>query len=258
MKRVTIVISYFNRQDQLISTLLSIKGCPDIVIVDDGSSNDIVLPDTSLNIHVLKISHSEKTWTNPEPAYNKGILYALESFNPDIIILQNPECLHVGNIVDYAREKIREDNYISFSCFSMGKDVSVQQLIDNGVKDIHRAATYDGDNAWYNHPDYRPVAFDFCSAISVNNMIKLNGYDERFSNGYAFGDNYLIHRIKMMGLKVEIPVEPFVIHQWHERVLYKDKGILYKRNMDLYNSLLQETNVRAVHIITTDFENIIN
>lgn len=252
-------MSYFNRQEQLTNTLLSIKDNVDIVIVDDGSSEDIILPDTDLNITVLKTSLENKTWNNPEPSYNRGILYSLNHFSPDIIMLQNPECLHVGSVIKYVDENITDDNYISFGCFSAGKDVSLKSLLDGEtIKGINRGATYDGDNAWYNHPHHRPVAFDFCSAISVSNMMKLNGYDERFSSGYAFGDNYLLHRIKNLRLNVEITENPFVIHQWHYNISYPERGILYRKNMDLYNELSRTSDVRAVHLITPDFETVIN
>lgn len=227
------------------------------MIVDDGSSEDIILPDTSLDITVLKISLEDKIWTNPEPSYNRGILHALNHFSPDIIMLQNPECIHVGDVIKYANENITDDNYISFGCFSAGRDIPLSELLDGRMM-TNRGAGYDGDNAWYNHPHYRPVAFDFCSAISVNNMMKLNGYDERFSLGYAFGDNYLIHRIRNLGLKVEITEAPFVIHQWHYNIPSQDRGILYRKNMDLYNELSRTSYVRAVHLITSDFETIIN
>jgi len=257
--RVAVVMAYYKRPHQFLHTLSSIEKSRhadfSVIVVDDASDEE--LPPLNFNFHtdIISIPKEEKVWTNPEPVYNKGILHALNNLFPDIIMLQNPECMHVGDVIKYASENITDDNYISFGCFSAGRDVPLSSLLDSKtIKDVKRGATFNGDNAWYNHPSYRPVAFDFCSAISVNNIIRLNGYDERFSSGYAFGDNYLIHRIKNLGIKIEITEDPFVIHQWHYDISYPERGELYRRNMNLYNELSTDSNIRAVHVITPDFE----
>ena len=84
-------MTYYNRNAQLINTLNSfLQYNPHdffVVIVDDGSPEDIKLPER-MSFRVFIIKMREKTWTNPEPAYNTGIHYALKQ-SADIIILQN-------------------------------------------------------------------------------------------------------------------------------------------------------------------------
>jgi glycosyltransferase involved in cell wall biosynthesis len=247
-------MTYYNRPFQLNRTLLSITKSKhpnfEVIVVDDCSDEEIVQPPTPYPLTILRTRN--KKWTNPEPAYNLGLIQAM-SLNPDVIIIQNAECYHVGDVISYA-SNLNDETYFAFSCFSLNKETTFKEHdIFQLTNACTRPAKFDGDLAWYNHPIYRPNAFDFCSAITVKNMKILNGYDERFSNGHAYGDNYLIERIKILGLKVVIPVEPFVVHQWHyEREHPADYVRLDAKNKLLFLQLRQDRNIRATHIYTRD------
>jgi hypothetical protein len=167
-----------------------------------------------------------------------GIYYALLKY-PEIVIIQNAECYHVGDVLIYAR-RVTDNTYISFGCYSQGES--------QGSEINNRCASFGGDSAWYNHPEYRPVGYHFCSAITAGNIKKLNGFDERFSFGTGYDDDYLLHQIKCLGLKVEITAVPYVVHQWHEQMMGKD----YTGNETLYKELIKENNYRAEHLMTTN------
>ena len=126
--------------------------------------------------------------------------------------------------------------------------------MDKGVLVYNnRGANKDGDDAWYNHSVYRPVAYEFCAAITAKNIIHMNGYDERFMYGWGYADNYFLHRAKCLGLKVSIIDEPHVIHQWHYSGQDNpNKQELIKQNKELYEDLKRSNQFRALHIITTD------
>jgi len=252
--KVVIVMTYFERPHQLKRTLASIAKTShkdfEVIIVDDASEQEVQLGLCGYPITVLKTVH--KQWINPEPAYNMGIYYAMLQ-KPDVIVLQNAECYHVGDVIARAAE-VQEDEYISFGCFSINREVTFSThditalLMSNEL-----GASHDGQNAWYNHPKYRPVAYDFCSAMRVENMRKLNGHDERFSAGIGYGDDYLLHRIKALGLKIEITTMPFVVHQWHyDLPVAPNKAELIARNRLLFHQLTQENHVRAEHLYTQD------
>lgn len=237
---IAIVMTYYNRLKQLLRTLESFNQYDPkefrIVIVDDASNEDIILPETEFEVVVLKMYN--KTWSNPIPAYNIGLYYALLK-DPEIVIIQNAECYHVGDVLSYAK-KVDNETYISFGCYSQGEA--------QGSEINSRGAEFGGDSAWYNHPEYRPVGYHFCSAITADNLKKLNGFDERFSFGAAYDDDYLLHQIKRLGLKVEITAEPYVVHQWHEQMMGKD----YTGNETLYKELICGTIYRAEHLLTLD------
>lgn len=252
--KICIVVTYFQRQFQLNKTLLSIGKSShkdfEVIIVDDCSPDDIILPDVNFAVTVIKMK--DKTWTNPEPAYNTGIIEALKG-NPDIVILQNAECYHSGDILTNV-QRITSENYISYGCYCLNEETTFKEHnISEIVQSSNIGAVDNFQNAWYNHPVFRPVGYDFCSAITADNLRKLNGYDERFSSGCAYGDDYLIERVKMLELKIEITEYPFVVHQWHYSVPgHPDHELLCKRNAELLKQLVTENNYRAVHLMTPD------
>jgi glycosyltransferase involved in cell wall biosynthesis len=231
-KKIGIVMTYYNRQYQLNKTLETINQQNydnlSVVIVDDKSDVELVLPKCNFDVKIIRIG-DEKQWTNPEPAYNRGFLYLLENTDSEIIINQNAETYHVGNVLEYASINTNLNNYITFGCYN---------VVPSGKQ-----------NGWYNHPIHRPVAYEFCSAIHKENLIKLNGYDERFSLGSGYGDDFLLHRIRLMRLNVEITTNPIVVHQWHESVLHGD----FNKNQRLLQILRQEGKIKAVHLFNKDF-----
>lgn len=247
-------MTYFERPYQLSQTLKSLCNTKhtnfEVVIVDDGSKR---LPQHCISSYPITILRtSGKKWTNPEPAYNLGLLHAM-SLNPDVIVVQNAECYHVNDVISRAAE-VGDDEYFSFACYSINQQTTYRtHKITAVMQADDRCATMDGQNAWYNHPVHRPVAYDFCAAITAKNMKALNGYDERLSDGCGYGDNYLLERVKMLGLKVEIITNPMVVHQWHyDLPAPKNKAALVEKNKSLYLQLLVYKRIQAVHKYTPD------
>jgi glycosyltransferase involved in cell wall biosynthesis len=264
MKKVVIVMTYFNRQYQLNKTLETISKSKhdnfEVVIVDDVSEKKVEISKTNYPCHVERIEPKEKWWKDSTIPFNRGIQKALK-LNPQIIIVQNAECFHVGDVITYADLNSNENNYLAFSCFSLDQNNTFLPNIDEKLNDIvnvnNKGINENGTNAWYNHPQYRNCAYHFCSAITTQNLIRLNGFDERFSGGIAFEDNDFITRIRKLKLKIEIPVNPFVVHQWH---YYKTNPIensdfLYQKNAYLFDKLAKDGNIYAEHIVTSNFIN---
>lgn len=247
MKKVSIVMTYYNRQTQLLKTLESFKKYDpkdfNVVIVDDGSDSPPALLKYPFDIKLIHVKN--KKWILGTPAWNIGIRQALQS-NPDVIILQNAECYHAGDILSVA--KFVDDNiYLTFGCYSQGKDEEVGSVINN------RKASFDGESAWYNHSLYNPRALHFCSAITARNMAKLNGFDERFSYGTGYDDDYFLHQVACLGLKVCIADNPYVIHQWHyNHTTRPDFNELSLKNRNLFNEMAVKKEFRAEHIFTED------
>ena len=120
------------------------------------------------------------------------------------------------------------------------------------IKELNnRTAVSNGDPAWYNHSVYRPEALHFCCAITTENLRKINGFDENFANGLGYEDNYLIHQIKILGLKIEFIDDPFVFHQYHyDKKAFTFDADLYTRTGSLCESLKRRKTYRAEHFIT--------
>jgi len=245
MGKLVIVMTYIQRQQQLNKTLKSFCQYDpsefNVVIVDDGSPDDIVLEDLPFDVDILKIR--EKTWHNPGIAYNWGFNKAME-YSPDVVIIQNAECLHSGDILSVAKT-VTNENYITFACYSLAEGQGPDCEIQN------RVAEFNHDSAWYNHSVYRPMGLHFCAAITAANLRKLNGFDERFGDGIAYDDNMFVHQIANLGLRIDIIDHPFVFHQWHDRP-YEITAAMVEKNCALFIDLEQSTEYRAVHLITPD------
>ena len=107
MNKISVVMGYYNRKNLLIKTLESIQAFTkyenfEVVIVDDASTEDERLEDIvnsySFDIILHRILPSEKTHINPCVAYNKAFSLA----TGDVIVIQNPECFHSGDIISQA------------------------------------------------------------------------------------------------------------------------------------------------------------
>jgi len=254
--RVIIVMTYFEREFQLRKTLSSFNSTKhkdfEVIIVDDGSRESPGIAGYDFPISLYKTKN--KKWIDGSPAYNLGIFKALEK-KPDVIMLQSAEAYHVGDVIKYV-SKVTNKNYISFACFNLSKletfrDHNIKEI----VRDFNNHALNNEDNAWLNHKVIRQMGYHWCSAITPENMVKLNGFDERFSDGYCFEDDELLARIKILGLNVEITDYPFVVHQWHERNYVPENWKhLFNRNRLRFEAIQKNNSFVALHHFTPDFE----
>lgn len=254
--KIIIVMTYFNRPFQLERTLESFKLSKhnnfEVVVMDDDSDEDIQLKEYPFKVEVLKVK--KNGWMNGVPAYNIGFNYAL-SHKPDVIIIQNAECYHYGDVISYA-EKVTSTNYLAFSCFSLNRE---NTFIDHNIPALMeqnaRVVTFDGDIGWYNHPVYRNAGYHFCSAITAENLVKINGFDERLSMGIAYEDNCLLHQIKCLGLRLDIlgPENPFAVHQWHYDIVEAADRVRHiSKNRLIFYKLRHIKYYKAEHIFTKD------
>jgi glycosyltransferase involved in cell wall biosynthesis len=238
---ISIVMAYYNRKEQIIRTLdgfekqYAKKYNFEVVIVDDNSNEENILNEVikkySFSINLIRINTEEKgNRINSCMAYNKGFKKA----SGDIIIIQNPECYHVGDIIKYTLNNLKEQNYITYSCFSANNSDITHEMINSS--DVHKLIANQDfleknlkdptvQLHWYNHPTDtvhggRQTAYHFCSAIHKCKLDLIGGFDERFSDGYCFDDDEILITIKY-NLKLNISIiDPkfcFVIHQYHTR-----------------------------------------
>jgi predicted glycosyltransferase involved in capsule biosynthesis len=258
MERIAIVMGYHNRKFQILQTLATIESqnipC-DVIIVDDNSKEPLELPTYSnINVHLIHIT--DKNWINPVIAFNRGFHYAMESTTCETILIQGSECFHVGNILEYAGKNSNTNNYITFGCYSIDKEVTHNlSNLQSTIQSHQHPMLCDRGIGWYNHSIHRPCALEWCAAIHRSNMITLNGYDERFAHGYACGDVNFLHRIKKLGLEIQIIDNPFVVHQWHETLCDIDSNSidLHAKNLNICNEITDES-ISAKHLYTPDFK----
>lgn len=233
---INIVMAYFDRRVWLQRTLESIKLSKHhkdvkIIIVDDASEVPLTLEsiDTlGLDIFIETITIEEKTWTNPCVAYNRGFRHV----EGDMVIIQNPECVHSGDVIAHAINNYSETNYLVYSCWSLCLPIPL---------DFKNYESLPG--RWYCHSTLGlEKAYHFLSVISKKNLKKLGGFDQRYADGYCFDDDEFLFRIKRMGLDVQIvPTdEVYCVHQHHSKKTIENRNVLWKRNCDLFNNVTKK------------------
>lgn len=217
--KIDIVMTYHNRLEQLRGTLNSIRAQAykelKIILVDDGSDSkqaaSLLLNEfQDLAIHNIYIDPKDKTWINPSIPYNRGF----EEVTGDVVLIQNPECVHIGQVLKTVQNRVAENTYLTFPCYSLNQGDTETFLKLNHYNKPFQV----GD--WYNHPQHNQSNLHFCSAIMATDLKKVGGFDERLKNGYCFDDNLLLHNIKKLGISV-ICLHPsngaMVYHLWHTK-----------------------------------------
>jgi GT2 family glycosyltransferase len=240
-------MAYHDREAQLLNTLESFQDYKDIEVVIVNDSKLLHLKRYSFDIYQIPIRDIKKdmNWINPGVNFNIGFHFAF-GLKPEAFIIQNPECCHVGDVVGAVREKLTDNNYLSFACYSLGKEQDITFRDFN-----NRTAVSNGDSAWYNHSIYRPEALHFCCAIKTDNLRKINGFDENFADGLGYEDNYFVHQVRTAGLKIEFVDNPYVLHQYHyDKKAFTFDADLYARTGALCESLKKRKTYRAEHFIT--------
>jgi GT2 family glycosyltransferase len=234
---ISIVMSYYNRLKQFDYTLKTISQSQyrdfEIVLIDDYSDPDhdprILLekyPDLDIKITQMQDVNSHRWYSNPCVPYNVGFRLS----RGDTVIIQNPECCHIGDVIGHCADNINDEVYLSYHCWSCTKDQV--KLLHNDEPISYEVAP---KAMWYNHEIHRPASYHFCTALSRKNLQKLNGFDERFAIGFSYDDNEFIQRVRNLALKIQFVADPHVIHQPHPKFL--THGSAMTNNESLFYSL---------------------
>jgi len=278
-KKISIVMGYINRLPQLENTLKTIQKSKhtnyEIIIVNDGTENLKYLKDKYTQINIKIIENSNKTNINPCMSYNLGAIYA----TGDIILLQNPECCHIGDVLTTTNAYLKENNYLAFSSFYLDtfeKNNLLNNLLNenntneeywdiNRIKkmlmftlDNKKNCLPDNYNGWSSHHFYNKNYLHFCCAIFKKDFFKLNSFSNEYANGICFDDDDLVRKILYNHVKCQyfcISNHPnsypsmgehatFVIHQHHDRFKYTDDNIMDKWNDN--KNIFIDTNINYV------------
>ncbi len=235
-KKISIVMAFYNRRQQTLVTLDGFekqyagKYNFEVIIVDDNSNDENRFEKSTLKynfpINLIYITKEEKgDRINPCSAYNIGFKEA----TGEIIIIQNPECYHVGNIIEYTLNNLKKQDYYSYSCFTANnEDITNEMLSHENINELIENNDFMTKNKniiglnWYNHPTEpnRNVGYHFCSALYKDKLDLIGGFDNKFAEGYCFDDDEFLLAIKH-NLKLNIKIintdECFVLHQFHKR-----------------------------------------
>jgi len=272
-KKISIVMAYYNRRKQTLYTLnrfeelYYLKYDFEVIIVDDNSNNENKLYDIvnfyNFPIKYVYINKEEKgNNVNPCIVYNKGFSLC----SGEIIIIQNPECFHLDNIIDEIDVVSLIDNYYTANVISSPSfnhnDIIIEKLskktnnqkIIGYLENENMKYPYKYSKGWYNHPIHsKPIEnrhLHFCSIIHRKNLDILMGFDESFSKDYWYDDNEFLHRVKLL-LEVNF-LKGNVIHLYHDNgsandIENKEKEKSIKLNKERFEKIKKSNNVSAIN-----------
>ena len=252
---ISIVTAYYNRKRLFLETLRSIAKSAykdfEVIAVDDASEPEERLEDLQTEFTFLKIIRVEpedKWYSDSCIPFNMGIAKA----SGDIIMIQNPECCHIHDVLSHVAKTVNDSNYVTMSAYSINEKLGKVFLSEEVDKKTFFEAMPQqcntNYNGWYNHSVYNPTYYHFCAAMTKKNMDKLGGFDERFAPGVGFDDNEILYRIDRLGLNKIISDDVSVVHQWHPKVFnleIPEHNTLYATNENMLKQILQESIIKV-------------
>jgi hypothetical protein len=216
------------------------------------TENKDLFENFSFTIKLLKVSSEHP---NNNILCNVGIKYA----TGDIVLLNETEIVHVGDIVSTAVKFTTDENYVVFPVLKLPTDTlnpvldkyitKVYQKMDE-VPDLHFGSSealkqihtiFNTDNFWLSHPERNPTNYYHLSSIYRNNLVDKmnNGFNEEFSNGVEYHDKEFVDRVYNTGLSVHsiMPGRLFPMGiKFNEPKLTFDINLV-KKNQELFEKL---------------------
>jgi len=257
---LSIAITAHDRKRQLLNTLWTIEHTKrdypiEVIIVDDDSPECV--HDDELKYFTFPLTYHFRTGrTRQEPVVPNNLAFSL--CKGDAVLMNCAEVAFMGDVIGSIFNYLDHANYLCFSTYSIGwelfdrintldwvnPDVISRVLkMLSPVRDLAEYQVTD-KTGWYAHSRYKPLALMFSGALTMYNLERLSGYDERFIPGVGRADNDFLRRIEQLGLRTRWVDDPFVIHQPHEVTDYSDRQrLLY--NADLFERMAALRTIKA-------------
>ena len=287
-EKVSIVMTYYNRLDQIKNTLSTIeeskypKDLIEVICFDDGSDKEPLIINTSIYSFNIKIIYGnydkDKAIINPTYSYNNAFKYLTGEY----VIIQNSECMHIGDIISYVSEKLKDNNnlFLSVPCWATANDeisneIFINRFNSDKLKNIMENKykllnDYPPEfKGWYNEKRLRPECLHFCNAFhnkTFKNKIGL--FNTKIERILGFDDNEFAERILFRtNLEIEIPehnFKLFVVHQYHGKYNKPRPTNLFLKSYDEYriidnynkNNFIKKNNSNSLKIINYNYSNI--
>lgn len=227
-KPISILIPNKNRDNLLSNTLMSINrqnySIVEVLIFGEYNVKDL----DKYKFPITIISDPDLlNCTTPVKIYNKLAKLA----RGELLIIQQPECYHVTNILDCVNKNSSNSNYLVFPVFALpNQDANIlfEKLISGNSETVvykgfvnmmmekieQLKLNYHYCKGWYHNSQYNNSCLNFLSAISRENFDNMLGFDERYWDGHWYYNNEFLERVKLF-LQIQSQDDHLCIHQWH-------------------------------------------
>jgi GT2 family glycosyltransferase len=207
----------YNRSKQTYHTLRTIANSRynniQVILVDDSTSDLLdnnILAAFPFSIDLIRIDPKAKTWCNP--CINHNI--AFQFIRGKRVIVQNPEVCHVGDVLAYTNDHLKEDNYMVFNVIACKNFKANEEIYRMGALEttIFETAPHLFAN-WLQHTVHRNNNLHFliaCSAVRLREF----SYDMAFGAWYD-DDDFVFQMTVVGGLRIENIDSVAGIHLYH-------------------------------------------
>jgi hypothetical protein len=197
---ISIVMTASNRSKQTYFTLKTLAKSSfkdiQVIIVDDSSEDPInldILKTYPFYIDLININKTNKDWHNPLVNYNIGFKFIKGSK----VIIQNAEVCHIGDVLNFIHENVKDDNYYVFDVkASLNYDTN-ESIYNFPLDYLNNGDVYTKNELfcmWYQHISHNRN-YHFLTALTKNtfNMVSEFSYD--CTMGVSYDDNDLLLKI---------------------------------------------------------------
>lgn len=250
--KISIVMNYYNLKKQLLLTLETIERSQykniEVIIIDESSDSSERLEEiVDRYSFIIKLKRIESCHYYLDNVCIENI--GIELATGLIVVLQQPGCFHIGDILSYIAHNLSENDYLSFSCLSspnlLGNESLSEYIRKNPMIDARQIIAYAANLKgrqvpfWYNHPIHNNKCYSYCATTYRSNLCKVRGFCGEYKNNYICQQEDLLLRLKS-DLKLQMKTvshdQYVVVHQYHQLNFGFNKLILEK------NSSLQKLN----------------
>jgi hypothetical protein len=205
-KSISVVMTSSNRSKQTYFTLETLKNNTfkdiQVILVDDSTNDPIsldILEKYPFTIDFIRIIKDKKCWIGPSVNYNIGFKYIAGGK----VIIQNAEVCHVGNLIDYINNNIKDETYNVFDVRAV-TDLSCNEIIYN--KDITNINIYQNEELfwmWYQHSITDNRKLHFLSAMTRGVFEKIKEFSYDYTFGTCFDDDDFILKIESLNIIIK-------------------------------------------------------
>ena len=230
MVKYSILMPYYDRAKQLESTLQSYRyhygerGDWELIVIQDPKERPDAAIKTLGKFSDLPaiLAAGQGNGNNPAVLYNQGSEWAKGL----TLILTSPEIYHVSNVLRRLDEMRIDGDYVVCSC-AAAIDWTLEKRNGNAPWLVWTP------DKWYQHGEYRPAYYHFCSAISRADWDRIGGFDPEYAKGVGYDDNDFRNLVLAAGLKLVPLDDVLTVHLPHGK-LAEDRRKLLKVNRVYY------------------------
>ena len=114
---------------------------------------------------------------------------------------------------------------------------------------------------WFNHSIHRPSNYNFLTAIKVNNLKKIGGFNNDMQNGMWYEDDEILYRIKRIcNVEIVDNINYMAIHLFHnngssQNILNPNSRELIQKNYLIFKDTIRNNKVYCSPIVNTEYIN---